>query len=257
MFWSIPNNNEEIRINTPPGIKSLRGIFFETKGAVRKDIERISIQVGFREIVRDIPVVVFLDNKPPINWQDSVVDDINGYFLYDWKDICIELNLNVDNTEIVINCKNTTDDNYSIVFICDENSVQQENYTFFEVSKLPFAAGRYNIQTVFPPDRICLYGTIENRPSDPLSTYYNDIYSLTIRDLSKRQIMISDDINGNLFEFFYNIILITAFRKIPLRKAMYFFNKKIGKNIQVELKGNSVSAESQKYLYVILGYKKI
>lgn len=257
MIWSIPNNKGEIRINTPINVKSLRGLFFEVKGGVQKDNQRISIQVGNREIVRDIPIILFMDIKRPINFEDNASNDIDGFYLYDWKDSIIDLNINVDNTEVIIKCSNISADNVNIVFVCDFTNVTQENYTFFEVFKLPYVKGIYNIQTIFPPDRIFTYGFIENRPTDVTSPYYNDVYILTLKDLLKMSIMISDDMNGKWFDFFHDIVIMSVFRRIPVKKALYFLGNKTSNNIKVELQVPSVSLSAQKYLYIVFGYKKI
>lgn len=117
MFYSIPSSSDEVITVTPHGAKSVRYLFFENKNDkifhYSGKLDTISISIDGKQIAQDIPIAPFCTTTP------------YGAGRFDWRKCALEVNLNVDNSEIKIS--GTVNNEYNIVFVCSDKSVDESS----------------------------------------------------------------------------------------------------------------------------------
>lgn len=115
MFYSIPSSSDEVITVTPHGAKSIRYLYFENKNDkifhYSGKLDTVSISIDGKQIAQEIPVAPFCTTTP------------YGAGRFDWRKCALEINLNVDNSEIKIS--GTTNNEYNIVFVCSEEQVDE------------------------------------------------------------------------------------------------------------------------------------
>ncbi|MBR4620504.1 MAG: hypothetical protein IKO46_05940 [Salinivirgaceae bacterium] len=115
MFYSIPSSSDEVITVTPHGAKSIRYLFFENKNDkifhYGGKLDTVSISVDGKQIAQEIPICPFCTTTP------------YGAGRFDWQRCALEVNLNVDNSEIKIS--GTVNNEYNIVFVCSEEQVDE------------------------------------------------------------------------------------------------------------------------------------
>ncbi len=128
MFYTIPSKSSEIRTNTPIGVKSIIGVFFENKNdnaySYKKELESVSISIDGKQICRNLLILPFSTNVP------------FGGKKHKWQDVALEVNLNVNLSEIKITSSGNNND-YNIVFVCsDKNIDESKGFDFIETKKV-------------------------------------------------------------------------------------------------------------------------
>lgn len=128
MFYTIPSSSKQIIANTPIGAKSIRYLFFQNKNdklfQYKQQPDKISISIDGRQICRDLLVLPFCTGAP------------DGTQLRKWQDVAIEINLNVDFSEIKID--GGADNDFNIVFVCSDKEVDEtKGFEFWETKSIP------------------------------------------------------------------------------------------------------------------------
>jgi hypothetical protein len=115
MFYSIPSSSDEVITVTPHGAKSIRYLFFENKNDkifhYGGKLDTVSISIDGKQIAQELPIAPFCTTTP------------YGAGRFDWKRCALEVNLNVDNSEIKIS--GTVNNEYNIVFVCSDEKVDE------------------------------------------------------------------------------------------------------------------------------------
>lgn len=133
-FFSVPCSIG--RTVTPIGVKSLTHMFFQAKNSrlFRYDVNKsgafCSVSIGGKTVASHLFILPFCT-------QTAEYDHV-----LPWADVALELNLNVDLTEIVITpeneagCAYDTDD-YSVVFVTsDKECDESKGFDYFETKQL-------------------------------------------------------------------------------------------------------------------------
>lgn len=128
MFFTIPSKSSEIRTNTPIGVKSILAVFFENKNGnvflYKDELESVSITIDGKQVCRNLMILPFFTNSPL------------GGDNYKWQDVALEINLNVDLSEIKITTTGKNND-YNIVFVCSDKSINEsKGFDFIETKKI-------------------------------------------------------------------------------------------------------------------------
>lgn len=128
MFFTIPSKSSEIRTNTPIGVKSILAVFFESKNGnaflYKEELESVSITIDGKQVCRNLMILPFFTNSPL------------GGNNYKWQDVALEINLNVDLSEIKITTTGNNND-YNIVFVCSDKSIDEaKGFDFVETKKI-------------------------------------------------------------------------------------------------------------------------
>lgn len=129
MFFNVPCSATET-ITTPIEAKSITHVFFQPKndrlwladtdesGAI------VSIMIDGKQICKDLFILPFCTQSPTATCN------------FRWEDVAIEVNLNVNLSEIKITKKDTADydtDDYDVVFVCSDKEVDEsKGFEFFE-----------------------------------------------------------------------------------------------------------------------------
>ena len=115
MFYSIPIDNEEIVTSTPKEARAITHLYFEKKNeglhTYKKDLDRVSIFVDGRQIAKNLPVMPFCTSVP------------YGTDRHEWQKTALEININVDFSEVKISAGNIND--YNVVFVCSEKECDE------------------------------------------------------------------------------------------------------------------------------------
>ena len=127
MFFTVPSESEYIQTTTPIGAKSIRAVFFESKNDAlfdyKRTLDKISIIVDGKQICRDLIVLPFMTNVP------------YGNRRHKWSDVALNVNLNVNLSEIQISGIKNND--FNIVFVCSEKEVDEsDGFDFVETKQL-------------------------------------------------------------------------------------------------------------------------
>lgn len=129
MFWSIPSSSREIRANTPFGAKSIRSIFFENKNNgifYQEKLDTVTISIDGRIICRNLAVVPFCTTAPTLKDR------------FDWMQVAMIVNMNVNNSEVIIS--GTRDNDFNIVFVYDDKNVNEiKGFDFIETKEIVIA----------------------------------------------------------------------------------------------------------------------
>lgn len=155
MFWSIPSVNKEIRVLTPNNAKSIRAVYFENRTSqCFESTPQCSITIGGREITKDLFVLPFMTT----NKEQEI---------HKWQDVAINLNINVNKTEVVIKCNSEAD--YNIVFVLSNKEVdERERYEYFETIFIDktlkereigtYYVDEFVVKNTFTPTHFAIYG---------------------------------------------------------------------------------------------------
>lgn len=122
MFWKIPVSRQRIITTTPVGVKSITHLFVENRngllfrykgymGGVGRncDIDTFSVTIGGKLIANNVPALPFCTSSP------------RGANVFRWQDVALEVNQNVDLSEVIIETEGLTiDGDYNIVLVTDD-----------------------------------------------------------------------------------------------------------------------------------------
>jgi len=115
MFYSIPSSADEVITVTPHNVRSIRYLFFENKNDkifhYGGKLDTVSIAIDGKQIAQELPICPFCTTTP------------YGAGRFDWQKCALEVNLNVDNSEIKIS--GTVNNEYNIVFVCNDEPVDE------------------------------------------------------------------------------------------------------------------------------------
>ena len=115
MFYSIPSSADEVITVTPHNVRSIRYLFFENKNDkifhYGGKLDTVSIAIDGKQIAQELPICPFCTTTP------------YGAGRFDWQKCALEVNLNVDNSEIKIS--GTVNNEYNIVFVCSDEQVDE------------------------------------------------------------------------------------------------------------------------------------
>ena len=127
MFFSIPVNSTQIVTTTPLEARSITHLFFENKnGGVfnyKKEQDNVTITIDGKMICRNVPVLPFCSSTP------------YGINRRDWRDIALEVGLNVNLSEIKISAQNIND--FNVVFVCSSQPLAEtKGFDFVEAFRI-------------------------------------------------------------------------------------------------------------------------
>lgn len=138
MFFSIPSSVS--KTYTPIGVKSITHIFFQPKNSrlFRYDINRsgayVTVAINGKTIASHLLILPFCTQSP--NAKDS----------FNWYDVALEVNMNVDCSEVTVTseteygCNYDTDD-YDVVLVCsDKECDESKGYEYFETKQINLKA---------------------------------------------------------------------------------------------------------------------
>ena len=133
MFFNVPCSATET-ITTPIEAKAITHVFFQPKndrlwladtdesGAI------VSITIDGKQVCKDLFILPFCTQSPTATCN------------FRWEDVAIEVNLNVNLSEIKITKKDTADydtDDYDVVFVCSDKEVDEsKGFEFFETKAI-------------------------------------------------------------------------------------------------------------------------
>ncbi len=127
MFFTVPSESDYIQTTTPIGVKSIRAVFFESKNDAlfeyKRTLDKISIIIDGKQICRDLIVLPFMTSVP------------YGNRRHKWYDVALNVNLNVNLSEIKISGIKSND--FNIVFVCSDKEVDEsKGFDFVETKQL-------------------------------------------------------------------------------------------------------------------------
>ena len=127
MFYSIPVSNEQVIAHTPLGARCVSHLFFESKndGAfLYKDVaDNVTITIDGKMICRNVPILPFLTTTT------------HGLNRHKWQDVALEVNQNVDLSEIKISAQ--TNNDFNVVFVCtDKPQTEVQGFDFVEATRI-------------------------------------------------------------------------------------------------------------------------
>ncbi len=180
MFFSIPSSSSQIIASTPIGVKSIKYLFFENKNnalfGYKSSPDKVSISIDGRQICRDLLVLPFCTGTP------------DGAQRRRWQDVALDVNLNVDFSEIKIDGGSTND--FNIVFVCSEEEIDESvGFTFWETAKITlkpnysFATIVTDLRNAYSNRYAAYYAEAKALVKDAQEkyTYYNNQYQVTLK----------------------------------------------------------------------------
>lgn len=138
MFFSIPSSVG--KTVTPLGVKSVTHMFFQPKNSrlFRYDVNKSGAFVTVSIDGKTVASHLFV---PPFCTQT-----VDPACTFGWRDVAIEVNMNVDSAEVEVKCEDEfglsydTDD-YTVVLVCSGEAVDEsKGYDFFETKRLTLQA---------------------------------------------------------------------------------------------------------------------
>lgn len=133
MFFSVPCSASST-IVTPIEAKSVTHIFFQPKNERlwRADVDNsgayVSILIDGKQICKDLLILPFCTQTP------------TSTCTFDWRQVAIEVNLNVSQSEIKISRSDTATydtDDYNVVFVCSAKETDEsKGFEFFETKRI-------------------------------------------------------------------------------------------------------------------------
>lgn len=138
MFFSIPSSVS--KTVTPLGVKSVTHMFFQPKNSrlFRYDVNKsgafVTVSIDGKTVASHLFVLPFCTQT------------IDPACTFGWRDVAIEVNMNVDSAEVEVKCEDEfglgydTDD-YSVVLVCSGEPVDEsKGYDFYETKRLTLQA---------------------------------------------------------------------------------------------------------------------
>lgn len=127
MFFTIPVNDKQIITTTPIGARSITHVFFENKNdgvfTYKRDIDTVTISIDGKMICKQMPIMPFCTSTP------------YGVNQSQWQDKALEVNLNVDISEIKISAGNIND--FNVVFVCSSEKIDESRgFDFVEAKQI-------------------------------------------------------------------------------------------------------------------------
>lgn len=127
MFFTIPVNDKQIITTTPIEARSITHVFFENKNdgvfTYKRDIDTVTISIDGKMICRQIPIMPFCTSTP------------YGVNQNQWQDKALEVNVNVNISEIKISAGNVND--FNIVFVCSDKTLDEaKGFDFVEAKRV-------------------------------------------------------------------------------------------------------------------------
>ena len=127
MFFSIPVNSTQIVTTTPLEARSITHLFFESKNGgifnYKKEQDNVTITVDGKMICRNVPILPFCTSTP------------YGINRHDWRDIALEVGLNVNLSEVKISAQNIND--FNVVFVCSSEPIADfKGFDFVEAFRI-------------------------------------------------------------------------------------------------------------------------
>lgn len=139
--------------NTPMGVKSISHVFFEDKNGGLFEyssggLQTISISVDGKQIMQDVPVLPFCTSTP------------NNVNRYKWQDVALEVNMNVNLSEVKISGARSAND-FCVVFVTSASEVDSvKGFDYVESKRFRL---RKNDSSLFESDaKALLEKTREN-----------------------------------------------------------------------------------------------
>lgn len=125
MFYSVPISSNIIT-HSPIEAKSITHVFFINKNDKifqwKEELDTISISIDGKQIARNILVFPFMTSTSC------------GRGQFDWKDVALEVGLNVNMSEIKIT-SNSNDNDYAVVFVCNDKDISETGVDYVEWRK--------------------------------------------------------------------------------------------------------------------------
>ena len=122
MFYSIPVSNQQVVTHTPLSAKAITHVFFESKNdgvfLYKEVADNVTITIDGKMICRNVPILPFMTTTS------------YGRNRHKWQDVALEVNLNVDLSEIKISGQNNND--FNVVFVCSDKPVETTGFDFVE-----------------------------------------------------------------------------------------------------------------------------
>lgn len=145
MFFSVPCSASNT-IVTPIEAKSITHMFFQPKNERLWSADAdnsgafASIVIDGKQICKDLFILPFCTQTP------------TSTCTFDWRQVAIEVNLNVSQSEIKITRKDSADydtDDYNVVFVCSAKEVDEsKGFEYFETKRIALCRAPMNYTAV-------------------------------------------------------------------------------------------------------------
>ena len=245
MFYSIPIDRTQITTTTPIGAKCITHVFFESKNdnlfLYKEKQDTVTITIDGKMICRDVLVLPFCTSTP------------YGVNRIDWREVALEVGLNVDMSEIKISAGNAND--FSVVFVCsDKPNDDFKGFDFVEYHRFALrtagdkGSNSYYIKQFGEETTIAL-------DHSPLQMFFYHRRSSTNsrkdpKILGEADIMLNFSLSGGLEEEFpsrCDIDLLCAKDNSAWRKVVHTFGQPMPKTLQMTIDYNHTHVQPERF----------
>ena len=232
-FLSVPYKSQ--KLITPLEVKSIRGIFFVWKDSYH----------AFRPARTLLPVKIDINGRTIIHNTGLEAFCVNGmqylgeqFFFPKWQEQCINMSLNVYQSEIMIDRWITEDDAYyndlDIVFVCDETSAEYEFYDYWETHQFTYYnyvgedTTSQNLHLINEPEGFVILPFLFTSPMS------KSVRNVSYSDISGSTIRIADSSSWAKFKTL-DLSLFVMSGKKSLSKSIFEYPLK-NKSIDVDIR---------------------